>query len=193
MDYGIYKDTRNASWRCLIDCKVKELPVNPVEIVRKYGISCKAIGSEQLGRSSGIIRKNRLGIVNIYYDKDQIKNRQKFTILHELGHYVLGHLGDTPLSRSERDCKPEEEYAADRFAADILMPACVLWGLGIHTADDIARVCGVSMHAAKIRAERMSVLYQRNMFLSHPLEREIFQRFKPWIDAQIQKKPAENL
>lgn len=182
MDYGIYKDVRNASWMCLIDCKVKELPVNPVEIVRKYGISCKAVSFEMLGRSSGIIRKNRLGIVNIYYDKDQIKNRQKFTILHELGHYVLGHLGDTPLSRSERECKPEEETAADRFAADMLMPACVLWGLGIHTEEDIARVCGVSMQAARIRAERMEVLYRRNMFLSHPLERQVFQQFKPWID-----------
>lgn len=104
--------------------------------------------------------------------------------MHELGHYLLDHLGDETLSRSEQECRPEEESAADRFAVDMLMPACVLWGLKLHTADDIARVCGVSMQAAQIRAERMEILYRRNMFLSHPLEKAVFDQFKPWIDGQ---------
>ncbi len=193
MTYGIYKGARDASWKCLLDCKVASLPVNPVLLLSYFEIGCRKARPDFLHGTSGVIVRDASGGTVVFFDSTQPRTRQRFTILHELGHYVLGHLGDSPLSRSERDCKPEEEYAADRFAADVLMPACVLWGLGIHTAEDIARVCGVSMHAAKIRAERMAVLYQRNMFLSHPLEREVFQRFKPWIDAQIQKEPAENL
>lgn len=74
-----------------------------------------------------------------------------------------------------------EEQAADRFAADILMPACVLWGLNIHTPEEIARLCNVSMSAATIRAERMEVLYQRNKFLTHPLERQVYAQFGGFI------------
>ena len=36
--------------------------------------------------------------------------------------------------------------------------------------------------AAKYRAERMAILYARNMFLSHPLERQLFAQFKPYIE-----------
>ena len=61
------------------------------------------------------------------------------------------------------------------------MPACVQWGLQLHTADDIARVCNVSQTAAQRRSERMAVLYQRNMFLTHPLERQVYQQFQDFI------------
>lgn len=181
LNYGIYKSTRNSSWRCLIDCNITELPIKPVKIAAFYGLTCLLATTAQLNGMSGMVEPVDNNIY-ISFNGDEPVTRQRFTIMHELGHYVLGHLGDTPLSRSERECKPEEETAADRFAADMLMPACVLWGLGIHTAEDIARVCGVSIQAARIRAERMEVLYRRNMFLSHPLERQVFQQFKPWID-----------
>lgn len=101
--------------------------------------------------------------------------------MHEVGHYVLGHLGDSALTRSESECRPEEEQAADRFAADVLMPACVLWGLDVRTPEEIAQLCNVSMRAAQIRAERMGVLYERNKFLLHPLERQVFEQFGKFI------------
>ena len=95
--------------------------------------------------------------------------------MHELGHYLLGHLDNGEITS-------ENEEAADRFAADVLMPACVLWRLNLHTAQEIADLCNVSMQAAKIRAKRMEVLYDRNMFLSHPLERQVFNQFKDFIN-----------
>lgn len=186
MKYGIYKNARNASWQCLIDCNVRNLPINPIAIAKMYGIECRATKTQLLDGSSGIIRKNSVGMVTIYYNSNHIKSRQKFTIMHELGHYLLGHLGNRPLERSEQECRPEEEQAADKFAADVLMPACVLWGLDIHTAGEISQLCGVSMQAAEIRADRMETLYKRNMFLSHPLERRVFEQFKPWMDEQKQ-------
>lgn len=76
--------------------------------------------------------------------------------MHELGHFVLGHLGNEPLSRSESDCRPEEEQAADKFAINMLAPACVLWDLNLHTHEEIAKVCDISMQAATYRAERMN-------------------------------------
>ncbi len=184
MNYGIYKGARDASWRCLLDAHILSLPINPIQIIKIYGIGCRLADPAFLNGASGLTVKDEAGNIKIIIDSTHPRTRQRFTIMHELGHYVLGHLGDVPLSRSERECRPEEEIAADRFAADMLMPACVLWGLNIHTAEDIARVCGVSMQAAQIRAERMEILYHRNMFLSHPLERKVFEQFKSWMDRQ---------
>ncbi|MDE5753275.1 MAG: ImmA/IrrE family metallo-endopeptidase, partial [Oscillospiraceae bacterium] len=106
---------------------------------------------------------------------------KRYTVMHELGHFLLGHLGETPLSRSEYDCRPSEEQAADKFAIDMLAPACVLWGLHLHRPEEIAKVCNISMQAAGYRAERMKLLYQRNKFLSHPLERRVYAQFSEFI------------
>ncbi|MDE6730440.1 MAG: ImmA/IrrE family metallo-endopeptidase, partial [Oscillospiraceae bacterium] len=120
--------------------------------------------------------------VYILVDNQASPARQRYTVMHELGHYLLGHLGETPLSRSEQDCKPSEEQAADKFAIDMLAPACVLWGLQLHTPEEIAKVCNISIQAAGYRAKRMKLLYQRNKFLSHPLERKVYAQFHEFIN-----------
>lgn len=185
MNYGIYKSARNASWQCLIDCGIAELPIRPVQIAAHFGIHCKQAKKSELNGVSGEIRAID-DEVYISFDAEEPKARQRYTIMHELGHYLLGHLGATLLSRSESECHPEEEQAAERFAIDILAPACVLWGLSLHSAADIAAVCNISMQSAAIRAERMEMLYQRNMFLTHPLERQVYKNFEFFVkSAQI--------
>lgn len=180
MEYGIYKNARNASWQCLIDCGVSSLPIKPVKISAQYGIICKMATSKQLKGASGEI--SAIGNeIYISFREDDPKERQRYTIMHELGHYLLGHLGDFSLSRSESECRPEEEQAADKFAIDMLAPACVLWGLNLHSAEEIARICNISMQAAQFRAKRMKLLYERNMFLSHPLERIVFKQFESFL------------
>lgn len=104
--------------------------------------------------------------------------QKRYTIMHEIGHLVLSHTANNGIYTDDN------EYQAERFAIDVLAPACVLWGLNLHTAEDIARVCNISITSARIRAERMAVLYDRNMFLSHPLERQVFSQFKDFIDSQ---------
>jgi len=68
------------------------------------------------------------------------------------------------------------------FASRFLAPACVLWGLNVHTAADIARICEISAEAAGIRAKRMAELYKRNMFLTSPLERRVYGQFEKFIE-----------
>lgn len=183
MKYGIYQNARDAAWRCLLECGIHALPIKPVQIAKHYGIHCKKIPRSKLGGHSGEIRKV-WGQTYILFDADEIVTRQRFTVMHELGHYLLGHLGEQPLSRSESECRPDEEQAADKFSIDMLAPACVLWGMQLHTPEDIARVCGISMQAAQYRAERMALLYQRNMFLRHPLERQVYEQFRDFIKGK---------
>lgn len=181
MKYGIYQEARNASWNCLVACGVNTLPIKPIKIAKQYSVKCKEVASEKLEGCAGRIKKT-LWRTYIMFNADDIAVRQRFTIMHELGHYLLGHLGDKPLSRSESECRLEEEQAADRFAIDMLAPACVLWGLQLHTSEEIAQVCQISMQAAKIRAERMEILYKRGKFLTHPLERQVYKQFQYFIN-----------
>ena len=109
--------------------------------------------------------------------------RKRFTVAHELGHIFLGH----PLiagyhARTTGENLPQTEKAANVFASRFLAPACVLWGLNAHTADEIARFCEISAEAAEIRAKRMAELYKRNMFLTSPLERRVYSQFEAFIE-----------
>jgi len=185
MNYGVYRSARNASWHCLIDCHICSLPIHPVLIAKKYGIQCKNSTLEELDGDTGRITKINSEIF-ILVDKNTLVTRKRYTVMHEVGHYVLGHLGDEPLSRSEKDCRPDEEQAADKFAIDMLAPACVLWGLGLRTPEEIAVFCQISRQAATIRAERMELLRRRGKFLSHPLERRVYDQFEDFI--RIYKK-----
>ncbi len=171
--YDIYKSARDKSWQCLIQGGVRELPVRPVAVAKVYGIACHPATSEALQGVSGLLRTID-GEPHIFTDSSHSIQRRRYTIAHELGHYLLGHLDGVPATQ-------EREYAADRFAADLLMPACVLWGLDVHTPEEIAQLCNVSMQAAQIRAERMEVLYKRNKFLLHPLERKVYAQFGDFI------------
>jgi Zn-dependent peptidase ImmA (M78 family) len=156
-----------------VDCQVTELPLKPVQIAAHYQIKCAYDDIVQAGQitSDGVIILN----------KNQNIQRQRFTIMHELGHYLLGHIGGTPLYRDSTLTTAEQ--AADRFAVGMLMPACVLWALDIYDAKEIAKICNVSMQAAKIRAQRMQVLYKRNMFLSNPLEYQVYRQFREFINS----------
>lgn len=64
----------------------------------------------------GILVTNKLG-----------RHVQRFTLAHEFGHYLLGHqmsLDETVgfAGRFDEDGKPDEEYAADTFASELLAP-----------------------------------------------------------------------
>ena len=110
--------------------------------------------------------------------------QKRYTIMHEVGHIVMKHIQD----------KPEYEYEAERFAIDILAPACVLWGLNIHDPKNIKKLCNISITSAKKRADRMEILYKREQdflnkyghscFLQSQLERQVFKQFRSFIEEQ---------
>lgn len=194
MSYTDYKNARDAAWEILLACRMEELPVDLNTIVRHLGVRVYSYSrsrklledtglAEVAGRVSGLTFYIRDQPVILYNDAES-PQRIRFTIGHELGHIVLGHVRPGEYTRQNRDPQPGDdpvEQAANRFAADLLAPACVLWGLGLHRAEDIAQVCRISIQAARFRAERMEILYQRNKFLLHPLERAVYQKFEPFL------------
>lgn len=182
--YGRYKQARNSAWQTLIDFNINTLPVKVSSIAKQAGIKLikNSVVNQLQANESGISVLDN-DIWYIIYDDTAPNGRIRFTVAHELGHIFLGHpLKDGYHARTIDINKPAVETDADIFASRLLAPACVLWGLNLHTPEDISRVCKISLSAAKIRSERMDILYKRNKFLTSNLEKQVYKQFEKYID-----------
>lgn len=182
--YGRYKGLRDAAWRVFLDYGICALPVKVIALAKLAGIRVVENGSvhELSDREIG------LSILDgeqwhIIFDETMIETRIRFTIAHELGHIFLGHdLKAGYHARKFERLGKEEEREADMFAIRLLAPACVLWGLDLHTEKEIAAVCNISASAARQRAARMEELLRRGKFLTSPIERKVYEQFHPFIE-----------
>ena len=105
---------------------------------------------------------------NVYVAARSMDGRARWTFAHELGHLVLHHTA-VPLHRAPEKyrsiagVKPfaSAEKQADKFAASFLMPA---WIASEYSEPaELARSCGVSYLAAKIRLEKIGSTIQRKL------------------------------
>lgn len=177
MNYRDYRNARDAAWQILLDCGVDQLPVRTTILCRKLGINLVEGEISQDGYSTIIC-----GVPYIVVKESLSSRRKRFTVAHEMGHILLGHVGKYELvNREPSESDNPIEREANIFASRLLAPACVLWGCGITTAEEIAELCDISQQAARIRALRMEELYRRNGFLQSPLEREVYHQFLPFI------------
>lgn len=204
MNYRDYQNARDAAWRILLDCNIDRLPVNLNAICRRLKIRTLSYG-----KNARMIERAHLAQVAertdgmtffmgktpvILFDDTAMAARVKFTVAHEVGHIILGHVKPGDITTANREPSPgdaPEERAANQFAARLLAPACVLWGLGIHTPEEIMELCHISKQAAQFRADRMEELYRRDRFLTSPLEREVYQKFQPFIREYRHPLPGE--
>lgn len=106
---------------------VTEAPVD-VELVAKQ-LGCTVMFQTLKSDLSGLLI-NRPGKCLIGVNSHQSKTRQRFTIAHELGHFVLQHKGEmfvdgTVLRRDENSGRAIDprEIGANQFAAALLMPS----------------------------------------------------------------------
>lgn len=184
--YHDYKIARNKAWETLIKCNITSLPINLATIARLNNITILKYSDSKKELSGDGFSLNVNGVDVIYYNDSKSNTRIRFTLAHELGHCLLGHLklGKTYNRNSELDYADMDVYEmqANVFARDILMPATVLHSLDISSAEEITRICNVSMQSAKIRYERLLELEKRNMFNKHPLEKQVYKQFQKYID-----------
>lgn len=188
--YDIYKEARDKSWQFLLESGACSLPLPLSAICQKRGITLMLDkkGIYLTETDKGVTFKTPEGKFCILLNPADSIPVRRYTTAHELGHIYLQHpMYDGRYGRSfgiqKTAAQDPIEYQAERFAIGILAPACVLYGLGVHTAEDIARVCGISLSSARIRAERLAVLYQRKSFFASPLERKVYEAFEDFIKA----------
>lgn len=186
--YGKYQQSRNASWQCLIDCGVDRLPVVVSDVARQLSVKLCEYGEnetllrrhhlEPLLKAAGFAYANPDGRLLIFFNENDSRQQLRFTIAHELGHILLGHVGpEVPRGRFLTPSDPRLELAADRFAERLLAPACILWANEAWTAEDIAALCDIPMETARSRARRMQSLRRRNAWLQSPLEQQLYHQF----------------
>lgn len=199
MEYSQYRKARDSVWRLLVEIGAKELPVMVHTVCRRYGlqpVSYKS-GKEMIefyhlqpstegndGFSIPIAGSNL-----IFYNQACSVARQRFVIAHEVGHYLLGHVGKYELTSREPTKQDNPiEKAANIFASRLLAPACVLWGIGVRSPEEVAEVCGISLQSAAYRYERLEMLRKRGSFLHSPLEQKVYANFLPFIIEQRVKR-----
>jgi len=165
---------------------ITSLPVNPIEAATAVGVKtvrysdicdiyyrsmeemyCESrfgFSFEEHGRPVIAVNENACGV-----------RRRRFTIAHELGHCVLGHIG--------KGKKPNgaEERAADCFAAALLAPISVLRMCGVRSPEETAQLCGITISAARIRFSEIirDNSIDKDGFL-------IIMRFSEFIDRYLQ-------
>ena len=136
----------------------------PVEtIARELGVPILRVSFPD--NISGAIRKEGTGYMIVINSHHAI-TRQRFTIAHELGHYIyhrnlLGAgTGDTRAYRAEGtpfpnpNITPTQEKQANVFAANLLMPnhlICALKAKGITSPAGLAEKLQVSEAAMRIK------------------------------------------
>lgn len=181
MYYAIYKNVRDSAWLCLLDNHIDRLPVDVLKIARSANIHVKKNSTinDLLPDEDAKSYYDGQQWIIIYNDLNDITT-SRFAIAHELGHIFLGHATTHTKYANVREfgSKPKSEQQADMFALRLLCPACVLMGIDLHSAEEIAHVCRVPLRWAKMREGRMETLYKRQQFLTSNIESAVYKQFE---------------
>lgn len=139
----------------------KQIPVRPDLMVER--IDGLQIRYADLADDSGSIKYD--GDIDKYIiavNKRHHKNRQRFTIAHELGHYMLKHVSKKDGIMYRNDDSNPYEIEANTFAAEILMPAAVIRNMifeqDIITVEELAHKLWVSEQAMFYRLRNLGLV-----------------------------------
>ncbi|MNN80029.1 hypothetical protein D3C81_1967230 [compost metagenome] len=96
------------------------------------------------------------------YNRDEVSYRNRFTIAHELGHVVLGHVTDERSPKRDTtftNDDPDERYA-NAFAATLLMPEKYVRKLyrSARNIQELADAFGVSTAAMNFRLKNLGIV-----------------------------------
>ncbi|SFR92199.1 ImmA/IrrE family metallo-endopeptidase [[Clostridium] aminophilum] len=163
-----------------------DLKVLSFKRAHEFGIDIKAFGSE----TAVILCKN--GRYIVFYNQNDPESRIKFSLLHEFGHYYLGH------ELKEYTDEDDAEYGrleveANCFAAQILMPEQVLNELkkrgAMITVDFLKKHFGVSEEAAQKRIETMGKInYEWKSAEEKLFDETILFKYKSFMDSILPKR-----
>lgn len=134
-----------------------------VDVVHVANLLGYSVFQADLGASiAGMVEKNAQE-AKIYINKNELPERQRFTIAHEIGHILLHHKGGQDIEFTDyrnNDRYDQKEFEADNFAAALLMPrdrSLEVWN-NTQDVDNFARFMKVSRKAAAIRLINLGLI-----------------------------------
>lgn len=137
-------------------------PVSLMEIAEKLGykVVCFKVNDKNANVSGAVLYDEKTIYLNPYDNRE----RQRFTLAHEIAHIVLGHKTDGKYI-DYRDCidKPitQEEIDANKFAAELLMPTEEFKKQWYRECGDILKIANYfvsSLSATTFRAKELGFL-----------------------------------
>ena len=150
--------------RAGIDECLSEHPVKLGAIAKRLGVKV-LLSTLPRGTSGQIEQKNGEFVIRI--NRHEAKYRQRFTLAHELAHYLLhrdlivadGGWSENVLLRSGQPAKIE--YEANRLASDLVIPSAQLaeattdysGPMTSEVIEDLARRFGVSTAAMEVKLQ----------------------------------------
>lgn len=128
--------------------KIKCIPISGYELATKMGIvlipysslSSKKLNAAKKLSFDGFYFEPGDGREYIYYNDKVIYERSNMTILHEIGHAVLGHTDDTDSEVAEAE--------ASFFAKYAIAPPSLIFQMHLDSPPKIAKVFCISNEAS---------------------------------------------
>lgn len=137
---------RNVARQLLKDAKIDCAPIMIRDVVSHIKKSSDlSVYPWAFGDNTDGIQVTHGESATIGYNQDQHRHRQRFTVAHEIGHFMMGHTNGN--STFDLDSKKPEEIEANQFAAELLIPLSLLnkeLKSGNKDVGNIARVFDVS-------------------------------------------------
>lgn len=97
--------------------------------------------------------RNVMRIRSDVYDRAVQGNpRDRFTLCHELGHYLLHQPESVSYARGKIPAYMNPEWQANTFAAELMAPMHLVRDM---TVEEIMKECGMSKQAATIQFEKI--------------------------------------
>lgn len=185
----IIKQTETLAWKTLIKHNITKLPVDLFEILSKERIPLYSFTIfEEISTKYHLIKPPS-------NDGFAVKSRQKtaifinptiispqrirFTIAHELGHILLGHLNMDTCTQND----DEKEWQANVFASRLLAPPCVLHEMCVTDSQSISRICDISQTAATHKVKQILSLDRINKEYTQSLEERLLCQFHYFIES----------
>lgn len=202
-----FSDATIKGYQLLNALDIRELPVDPFEIIKQFSnwhiLSWselkKATGKEDplyLKRDRIEARTQIIRNTNDYmivYDDSYTNGRLRWTIAHEIGHIILGHLIDFEETALNRGGLNKKQYGvleveAHWFAEAILAPNAVLGLFDIRSAQEIAFLCDISKDAS-LKCEEHLENFQWN---NQPVEFELLRNFYSFFQRDQHRQAIKN-
>lgn len=145
-------------FQVLFESGINELPINMVGLCQSRGIKIKYLPDEDMREGCCQVHE---GKPYIFIKRNGLRRRKRFTVAHELGHIMLGHIEACKTEEIERSVfSAVEEREANAFAERLLAPLCILEALGVTEAEQIMHLCDVSRAVANRRLRYLQSWYQ---------------------------------
>jgi len=181
--------------------EIEQLPVDPFALYEVFGWhlytwdEAKDIlgvddpfNMKTTGAEAKTVATECNSFFTIYNPNIMPHTKVRWTIVHEIGHIVLGHFHDftiDELNKSEaaNGGQPVRvlELEADIFAAELLQPMPILKAIGDLSATQIQELCGVSKKAAVNR--KIDLAWWGDTNVARRLEEKLIPRFGLYLNS----------